>query len=63
MTWGAVTEGARLEIDSVPGEGWCARCEQSVPLGDRYDGCPLCGNSDVPVTGGDDLRLAELEVE
>lgn len=59
----AWVRGARLEIDEVPGLGWCAVCRQTVTLADRLDGCPICGHPDVPVTGGGDLRLAELEVD
>jgi len=63
VSWGAVAEGARLEIDSVPGQGWCDPCDRSVPLGERYGGCPICGSGYVRVIAGDDLRLVELEVE
>jgi hydrogenase nickel incorporation protein HypA/HybF len=63
MTLDALAAGARLEIDEVPGLGWCGACRQTVALTDRLDDCPICGNPDVPITGGGDLRLAELEVE
>jgi hydrogenase nickel incorporation protein HypA/HybF len=63
MTLDAADRGARLEIDEVPGLGWCAACRQTVPLAHRLEDCPICGNPDVPVTGGGDLRLAELEVD
>jgi hydrogenase nickel incorporation protein HypA/HybF len=63
MTRGPPARGARLEIDEVPGLGWCGACRQTVPLADRLEACPICGNPDVPITGGGDLRLAELEVD
>jgi Zn finger protein HypA/HybF involved in hydrogenase expression len=34
-----------------------------VPLDDRFAACPLCGNPRVRMIAGDELRLAELEVE
>ena len=63
VTRDSPAEGACLLIDTVPGRGWCAPCRQTVPLGDRFDDCPICGNGEVSVTGGADLRLVELEVE
>jgi hydrogenase nickel incorporation protein HypA/HybF len=63
MTPSPVTRGARLEIDEVPGLGHCAACRRTVPMADRLEGCPICGHPEVSITGGGDLRLAELEVE
>ncbi len=56
-------DDARLEIDIVPGVGWCAICRQSVKLAERFAACPVCGDGPVRMTAGDELRLAELEVE
>lgn len=60
---GTIADGARLEIEVIPGEGWCADCRASVPLEDRFGDCPVCAGVRVRMTGGDDLRLAEMEVE
>jgi hydrogenase nickel incorporation protein HypA/HybF len=60
---GTVAEGARLDMETVPGAGWCPRCGKSVAITQRYDLCPACGRSHVVMTAGDELRLAELEVE
>jgi hydrogenase nickel incorporation protein HypA/HybF len=59
---GTVADGATLEIDIVAGQGWCQGCERQVPLPERYAGCPICGSPSVRLTHGDELRLAELEV-
>ncbi len=63
VTRGTIVDGARLEIDIVPGEGWCASCCRTVPLEERFAACPLCGNAPVRMTAGDELRVAEMEVE
>ena len=63
VTRDSLAAGARLEIDTAPGQGWCAPCRRTVPLDDRFDDCPVCGSGEVSVTGGGDLRLVELEVE
>ncbi len=63
VTRGTIADGARLEIETVPGEGRCSACRQLVPLEDRFAACPVCGSAQVRMTAGDELRLAELEVE
>jgi hydrogenase nickel incorporation protein HypA/HybF len=60
---GTVAEGAKLDIVAVPGGGWCMDCSKSVMLSERYGACPECGNYQVQVTSGEELRLRELEVE
>jgi hydrogenase nickel incorporation protein HypA/HybF len=60
---GAIVEGARLDIDIVPGEGWCLDCAKSVPMFERFGPCPECGRHHVQVDAGDDMRVKELEVE
>jgi len=60
---GTIAEGARLEIETVPGEGWCADCGRTVPIEELFGPCPVCAGVRVRMTGGDALRLAEMEVE
>lgn len=59
----SLAEGAALHIDETPGQGWCMSCAKSVPVMRRYDPCPDCGGYQVQVTGGDQMRIRELEVE
>lgn len=59
---GTLAEGAALEILPVPGSGWCFDCSQTVPIASRLDDCPLCGGSKINPTGGDELRIKDLEV-
>jgi hydrogenase nickel incorporation protein HypA/HybF len=63
VTRGTIADGARLEIEMVPGAGECFGCHRVVRLDDRFAACPLCGNTRVRMTTGDELRVAELEVE
>ncbi len=60
---GTIAEGAELEIARVPGAGWCIDCGKSVPLDERFGACPECGGYHVQMTGGDELRVREIEVE
>ena len=63
VTRGSVADSAVLEIEEVPGTGWCMRCAEPVPLASPADACPHCGAFQVTVTGGTEMRVKELEVE
>ena len=63
VTSGTIVDGARLEIETVPAAGWCSACRRTVPLEERFSACLHCGKSNVRVTAGTELRLAEMEVE
>jgi hydrogenase nickel incorporation protein HypA/HybF len=60
---GTAADGAALSIVTVAGAGECFACNRTVALTDRFDACPLCGCAEVRMIAGDELRLAELEVE
>ena len=59
----SLMEGAQVHIRRQPAQGWCLACSQAVEVRDRVSGCPLCGSHQLQVSGGDALRVAELEVE
>jgi hydrogenase nickel incorporation protein HypA/HybF len=59
---GTLAEGARLDIIEPEGMAWCMPCGQTVKIEQRFDACPECGSHQLQVTGGDELRVKELEV-
>jgi hydrogenase nickel incorporation protein HypA/HybF len=59
----SIAEGAQLEIERVPGTGFCMPCGESVPIAALYDACPRCGSHQVQATGGTEMRVKELQVE
>ncbi len=59
---GTLAEGAVLEIERVPASARCLSCLQDVRINQYGDLCPLCGGSDLQISGGDQLRVKELEV-
>jgi len=63
VTSGTIADGARLEIEMVAGAGWCAECRRTVALGERFAACPVCGSARVRMTAGNELAVAEMEVE
>ncbi len=63
VTRNTIANGARLEIIEIPGTAWCMQCEKQVRVARRFDGCSICGDYELQVTGGDEMRIKELEVE
>lgn len=63
VTKGGVADGSALEIIDIPGKAWCMVCADNVEVDERYDPCPKCGSYQLQVTGGEELRIKELEVD
>lgn len=59
---GSVAETAKLEIFAPQGRAWCLPCAADVAIAQRYDPCPHCGSHQLQVTGGEELKIRELEV-
>ena len=59
----SIAEGARLELEKIPGSGFCLECGETVPVNARYDACPKCGSYQVQATGGTEMRVKDLLVE
>jgi hydrogenase nickel incorporation protein HypA/HybF len=59
---GSVAAQATLDIVATPGAAWCMRCCASVPIAGRGDACPHCGSHQLQVTGGDAMRVKDLEL-
>lgn len=62
VTAGTLAENAELTILPVSGLAWCMDCSESIDLSRRGDPCPKCGGYKLQVTGGEELRVKELEV-
>jgi hydrogenase nickel incorporation protein HypA/HybF len=60
---GSLAEHALLDIVETEGSAWCMRCSAPVPIGRRGDPCPQCGSHQLQVTGGDRLRVMDIEIE
>jgi hydrogenase nickel incorporation protein HypA/HybF len=63
VTSGTIADGARLEIEMVPALGLCVHCRLTTKLQERFTACPGCGGVPLRIVAGDEMRLAELEVE
>ena len=60
---GTLAEGSRLEIIQLPANAWCLQCDTTVEISERHQACPRCGGYQLHVSGGDEMRIKELEVE
>ncbi len=59
---GTLAEGATLEIERPAGAAHCIACGADVTIQSRIDVCPECGSLQLIVTGGEEMRIRELEV-
>lgn len=55
--------GCRVEIDAVEPQLQCAGCGTEFPAETYFDPCPACGGHGSELVAGDELSLAELEVD
>ncbi len=62
-TRGTIAENATLDIIETAATAWCFSCEDTVSIAARSAVCPECGSHQLHVTGGDELRIKELEVD
>jgi hydrogenase nickel incorporation protein HypA/HybF len=62
-TKGTVAENSVLEIIDVAGQGWCFDCSDHFEVYRRGGDCPKCGGARINVTGGDELKIKDVEVE
>ncbi|MDJ0741353.1 MAG: hydrogenase maturation nickel metallochaperone HypA [Gammaproteobacteria bacterium] len=63
VTRDTIAAGAELDIVELPGTAWCLPCGHEVVVAQRFDACPDCGSYQLQVTGGDEMRIKDLEVE
>ena len=63
VTRGTLAENATLDIIETKASAWCFSCGETVTISERNSVCPNCGSYQLQVTGGDELRIKELEVE
>ncbi|MCX8144851.1 MAG: hydrogenase maturation nickel metallochaperone HypA [Azovibrio sp.] len=63
VTRDSLAAGAALEIQTVPGAGWCLPCGKRVPMRELHGACPNCGSYQVQPTAGTEMRVKEIAIE
>ncbi|CUH75911.1 hydrogenase maturation nickel metallochaperone HypA [Tropicibacter naphthalenivorans] len=59
---GSVAEGAQLIMIDLPGKAMCYDCMHEVEIPERLAPCPDCGGGKLMPTGGEEMRIKDLEV-
>ncbi len=60
---GSPAAAATLVLDSEPGQAWCRDCATTVTLNDTLDACPRCQGYALRITGGNSLRVINIDGE
>ncbi|RLA23725.1 MAG: hydrogenase maturation nickel metallochaperone HypA [Gammaproteobacteria bacterium] len=63
VTRNTLADGSKLCIVNTTGTAWCMKCSKEVNIKKRFDECPDCGSYQLQVTGGEEMKIKELEVE
>ena len=60
---GGLAEGAYMDIEEVPIEIRCNRCNKTFIAEDPYMFCPHCDGLDVEMISGRELDIKEIEID
>lgn len=60
---GSLADDALLEIVEVEGSAWCMKCSKPVVIAMRGDACPHCESHQLQVTGGEQFRVLDIQIE
>lgn len=63
VTRGGLAQNAKLEVIELPIDAWCMLCAEKVVVKERFDACPKCESYQVQISGGDELRIKDMEVD
>ncbi len=60
---GSLADQASLEIVQTDASAWCLPCGGVVAITQRGQACPSCGSHQLQVTGGDHLRVIDIQID
>ncbi len=63
VSQGSMAEGAKMVIERTPGQAWCHDCMKPIEIDRLGTPCPTCGGYKVQVTGGEEMRVKDMEVD
>jgi len=63
VTHGSLAGDAVLEIVETAGSAWCMQCSKPVAIAQRGDACPCCASYQLQVTGGEQFRVLDIQIE
>lgn len=59
---GSLADQAVLEIVQADATAWCMPCGTTVSIAGRGHACPHCGSYQLQVTGGDRMRVMDIQI-
>jgi len=59
---GSMLEDTKLEIEIMPGNAFCRRCDNVFNLRENDGACPGCGGDDFDVISGREFFIKELRI-
>jgi hydrogenase nickel incorporation protein HypA/HybF len=59
---GTPLEGARMEIEHIPAQATCRGCGKGFQVPETLFCCPSCATTDIKLTSGFELQVAEIVV-
>jgi hydrogenase nickel incorporation protein HypA/HybF len=60
---GSLADQASLEIVETDASAWCLPCATVVAITARGQACPRCGSHQLQVTGGDHMRVIDIQID
>ena len=59
---GSLADQAVLEIVQTDATAWCMPCGTAVSIAGHGHACPQCGGYQLQVTGGDRMRVMDIQI-
>lgn len=62
VSQGTVAGNAKLVVMDIPAKAECGACKKIVAINQYYDSCSHCGNFNLTIIQGEELRIKSMEV-
>jgi len=63
LTEGTALAGSKLQITELPVKILCVRCNKESEIDPLIFACPVCGNNQIKIISGTELRVDEIELD
>ncbi len=57
---GTMMENTKLEIEILPGNGICSKCDHVLNIIQNKGKCPKCGNNNIQIISGKEFMIKEI---
>lgn len=60
---GTLAEKAKLDVESIPAQAVCSRCQKKFEVDEYEISCPYCGSLGGKIVSGRELCVSSIEIE